>query len=69
MRAVVLLGVPQRTKAQIPLRRLPRNFPVTRVAGKFRGSRRLVTGKSLTWIMLLGSHGNVSDHPDNVEMV
>lgn len=32
-------------KAQIPLHRLPQNFPATCVTGKFRGSRRLVTGK------------------------
>jgi len=27
---------------------------------KFRGNRRLVTGKSPTWIMLWGSYGDVS---------
>jgi len=33
--------------------------PVTSVMGKFGGSWRLVTGKSPTWIMLWGSHGEV----------
>jgi len=47
-------------KAQIPLCRLPRNFPVTRAMGKFRGSRQLVTGKLWTWILKQGSHGEVS---------
>jgi len=32
----------------------------TRVMGKFWGSRWLITGKSPTWIMLRGSHGDVS---------
>ena len=31
-----------------------------RVTGKFGGSRRLVTAKSPTWIMLRGSHEDVS---------
>ena len=45
---------------QIPLRRLLRNFPLTRIMGKFRGSRRLVTGKSRTRTVKRGRHGKVS---------
>ena len=39
-------------EAQIPLRRLPRTSP-------FWGSWRHVTGKSPTWIMLRGNHGDM----------
>jgi len=44
----------------LTLRRLSRNFPVTSVTRKFRGSWRLVTGKSRTRIMKRGRHGEVS---------
>jgi len=49
-----------REKPKLHYADFSQNFPMTRVAGKFWRCQRLVTGKSPTWIMLRGSHGDVS---------
>jgi len=59
----VTAGSKSRKRKVLSLNSIPKlhYLSVTRVTGKFRGSRRLVTGKSPTWIMLRGSRSrNVS---------